>query len=77
MTLFADKTKDMTTQKMIIEVIKTNKLLTPNASDSFKIINTFNSLDRSKNYSWMFKKTQECWTAQDWRAVARDVQEMI
>lgn len=62
-------------QKVIIEVIKTSNILTPNASDSFEIIDEFNRLDRSKNYSWQFQKTQDHWAASDWKQVARDVQE--
>ena len=67
----------MLTQKIIIAVIKTNKLLTENPNDSNKIITEFERLCRGKNYSFQFQKTQEYWTAQDWKVVARDVQEII
>lgn len=64
-------------QKVIVEVVKTNNLITPNANDSFKIIDTFNRLDRSKNYSYQFKKTKEYWSDANWKTVARDIQEQI
>jgi len=64
-------------QKVIVEVIKTNKLITPNANDSFEIIDTFNRLDRSNNYSFQFKKTQEFWSDSNWKTVARDIKEQL
>ena len=67
----------MLTQKIIIETIKTNSLLTPNPKDSFLIIDIFNLIDRSENYSFKFQKTQEYWTSADWKVVATDVQKSI
>lgn len=67
----------MLTQKVIIEVIKSGKLLTKNPSDSFLIINEFNAIDRSKNYTWEFQKTMNYWTKGNWKVVARDVQDAI
>ncbi len=61
------------TQKEIIETIKTGNLINENPSVSFKVIETFNSLDRSKNYAWRFQKTQQYWTSANWNVVAREV----
>jgi len=72
-----NKLNDMTTQKVIIEVIKTGAMVAKNPSDNFLIEKEFNSLNNSKNYAWMFQATQQYWTPQQWRIVAADVQAQI
>lgn len=67
----------MITQKVIIEVLKTGNYVTPNVNDSFLIEKEFGQLNRSKNYTWMFQKTENYWSDANWKVVARDVQSAI
>jgi undecaprenyl pyrophosphate synthase len=66
----------MITQKAIIEVLKTGNGPVP-STDLFLINKEFGQLNRSKNYTWMFQKTENYWTDANWRVVARDVQQCI
>ena len=67
----------MATQSQIKQVLQTGAIVTKNPNDAFQIETEFNALDRSKNYCWMFKKTQNHWTESDWSVVARDVQQQL